>query len=127
MGIIMDATEEELKRIEKLLRQAEEIDLTMSEKVAFNHLISFTELGHFDGERLFSLCEEVLKDALARHNGGNEAYDSAFGDNKLCKCGHTYYRHFDPYEKMMAVGCKYCSHWEDVCRPGYCNEFTEDK
>ena len=35
-------------------------------------------------------------------------YNRLFGDNKLCKCGHTYYRHFDPYEKMEACGCKYC-------------------
>lgn len=27
---------------------------------------------------------------------------------KVCKCGHTYDRHFDSYEEMEAVGCKYC-------------------
>jgi hypothetical protein len=36
-------------------------------------------------------------------------YDPAFGDDRLCTCGHTYYRHFDPYEDMEPVGCKYCS------------------
>lgn len=36
------------------------------------------------------------------------AYDPAFGDDKLCACGHTYYRHFDSYENMYPVGCKYC-------------------
>lgn len=25
-----------------------------------------------------------------------------------CKCGHPYYRHFDSYDDMEAVGCKYC-------------------
>jgi hypothetical protein len=30
-------------------------------------------------------------------------YDPAFGDDKKCKCGHSYYRHFD-----TAVGCIYC-------------------
>jgi hypothetical protein len=35
-------------------------------------------------------------------------YDVTFGDDKMCKCGHPYYRHFDTYEKMRAVGCKYC-------------------
>lgn len=36
------------------------------------------------------------------------AYNPAYGDERICACGHTYYRHFDPYEKMEAVGCKYC-------------------
>lgn len=35
-------------------------------------------------------------------------YNPNYGDNKLCKCGHTYYRHFDSYENMAPVGCKYC-------------------
>lgn len=36
-------------------------------------------------------------------------YDKEFGDDKLCNCGHPYYRHFDTYEDMENVGCKYCS------------------
>lgn len=35
-------------------------------------------------------------------------YNPNYGDNRKCKCGHTYYRHFDSYEQMKAVGCKYC-------------------
>ena len=35
-------------------------------------------------------------------------YDSNFGDDRICKCGHPYYRHFDTYENMRPVGCKYC-------------------
>lgn len=43
-------------------------------------------------------------------------YNPNFGDDRLCKCGHTYYRHFDSYEDMEAVGCKYCQcfHFEDA-------------
>jgi hypothetical protein len=41
-------------------------------------------------------------------------YNPEYGDDKLCKCGHPYYRHFDPYEGMAPVGCKYCR----------CNEFV---
>ena len=37
-----------------------------------------------------------------------EEYDPQFGDDLVCKCSHTYYRHFDTYEKMAPVGCKYC-------------------
>jgi transcriptional regulator with XRE-family HTH domain len=36
------------------------------------------------------------------------AYDPSFGDDRLCECGHAYYRHFDTYEHMEPVGCKYC-------------------
>lgn len=35
-------------------------------------------------------------------------YDPDFGDYKMCECGHIYYRHFDTYEQMRPVGCKYC-------------------
>ena len=41
--------------------------------------------------------------------GYRKQYNPNYGDNKLCKCGHTYYRHFDSYEGMNPVGCKYCS------------------
>jgi len=39
---------------------------------------------------------------------GVAPYDPDYGDNRLCTCGHTYYRHFDSFEKMAPVGCKYC-------------------
>jgi hypothetical protein len=35
-------------------------------------------------------------------------YNPKYGDDRICECGHTYYRHFDTYEKMADVGCKYC-------------------
>ena len=34
----------------------------------------------------------------------------------LCECGHAYYRHFDSYQGMSPVGCKYCH--------GQCNGFV---
>ncbi len=36
-------------------------------------------------------------------------YDPEYGDDRLCKCGHPYYRHFDTYDGMRHVGCKYCA------------------
>lgn len=44
-----------------------------------------------------------------------KCYDSLFGDQKECKCGHPYYRHFDTYDDMSPVGCKYCGCgvWEE--------------
>lgn len=44
-------------------------------------------------------------------------YNPNYGDNRMCVCGHTYYRHFDPWNDMEAVGCKYCG----------CQEFVEAK
>ena len=35
-------------------------------------------------------------------------YNPKYGDDKLCKCGHPYYRHFDTWDNMNPVGCKYC-------------------
>lgn len=40
---------------------------------------------------------------------GNPEYIPGFGDEKICACGHTYYRHFDTYDDMNPIGCKYCS------------------
>jgi hypothetical protein len=34
-------------------------------------------------------------------------YNKNYGDDRLCKCGHTYYRHFDTYDNMEVIGCKY--------------------
>jgi hypothetical protein len=35
-------------------------------------------------------------------------YNPEYGDSRECECGHDYYRHFDSYENMEAIGCKYC-------------------
>lgn len=43
-------------------------------------------------------------------------YNPNYGDNRFCKCGHIYYRHFDSHENMYDVGCKYC----------FCDNFEED-
>lgn len=70
------------------------------------------------------------------------AYDPNFGDDRICGCGHVYYRHFDTYEKMAPAGCKYCTcpvwHEEETeadrafkeedltAREGSCSEGTCD-
>jgi hypothetical protein len=43
------------------------------------------------------------------------AYNPEYGDERICECGHPYYRHFDSYDDMYACGCKYCG----------CDEFIE--
>jgi len=37
-------------------------------------------------------------------------YNPRYGDNRICRCGHPYHRHFDGFEEPehQAVGCKYC-------------------
>jgi len=44
-------------------------------------------------------------------------YNPKYGDERLCICGHFYYRHFDSYDDMSPVGCKYC----------FCSVFKESK
>ena len=35
-------------------------------------------------------------------------YNPSYGDDRTCKCGHSYYRHFDSCNHMEDVGCIYC-------------------
>ena len=37
-----------------------------------------------------------------------KCFNPKYGDDRICKCGHPYYRHFDTYEDMANIGCKYC-------------------
>ena len=46
----------------------------------------------------------------------NGKYNPEYGDDRVCVCG-TYYRHFDSYDHMAPVGCKYCE----------CRKFEEKK
>ena len=60
-----------------------------------------------DYQDLIELIENVTADKGATERG----YDPNFGDEKLCLCGHPYYRHFDTYDNMADIGCKYCTDW----------------
>lgn len=56
-----------------------------------------------------SLCERIAAQSeLLSKKAEKVTYDPAFGDDRLCMCGHPYHRHFDSYEDMEPVGCKYC-------------------
>jgi hypothetical protein len=35
-------------------------------------------------------------------------WDEGHDQDALCLCGHPYHRHFDSYEDMEPIGCKYC-------------------
>lgn len=41
-------------------------------------------------------------------------YNPNYGDDRICECGHVYYRHFDTYADMACCGCKYCACFEFV-------------
>jgi len=67
-----------------------------------------------DLESLVNLINSVLEtDARGGYIGEEPEYDPKFGDDKLCLCGHPYYRHFDTYDHMAPIGCKYCHKWYD--------------
>lgn len=52
-----------------------------------------------DGDRPYIIKEVVEKVYM---------YNPNYGDDRICKCGHPYYRHFDWMEDNYPVGCKYC-------------------
>lgn len=35
-------------------------------------------------------------------------WNPQYDQDRECECGHPYYRHFDTYEEMAPIGCKYC-------------------
>lgn len=39
----------------------------------------------------------------------DKSYNPDYGDNRICKCGHPYFRHFDSWDDNEACECKYCS------------------
>jgi hypothetical protein len=39
---------------------------------------------------------------------GYAKYDREYGSDRVCECDHPYHRHFDSYDHMSPVGCKYC-------------------
>ena len=52
--------------------------------------------------------DDPYKEIVLEVVGVLKQYNPDFGDDKICECGHAYYRHFDTYEGMAPVGCKYC-------------------
>jgi len=77
------------------------------------------KLAAIDDDLAFEIVSAFLKEtgqedafgAFAKQwakQNPSKVYDSEYGDDKACVCGHPYYRHFDTYENMRHVGCKYC-------------------
>lgn len=53
-------------------------------------------------EEISILVNHLLDIQLGR------AWNPDYDQHATCECGHSYYRHFDSYEDMEPVGCKYC-------------------
>ena len=78
----------------------------------------YCEKGGHDFQDLWEAAEEIIIEFLEAaekcsceycdEHHGLGIYDPEFGDFKECECGHVYERHFDSYDKMRAIGCKYC-------------------
>ena len=69
-----------------------------------------------------SWYHQTIRNLLNRINiYGYAKYDKEFGDDKICQCGHPYYRHFDTYDNMSPIGCKYCEcgHWHSGLQPTF--------
>lgn len=64
------------------------------------------------GELELQEAEEIISFLENQFNSGVKPYIKDFGDDKICECGHAYYRHFDTYDDMYPVGCKYCECFE---------------
>jgi hypothetical protein len=76
--------------------------------------LSFIAVSHSVLQQGSGLLWEDLKQILDEVLSEN-CYNPFFGDERMCQCGHPYHRHFDSFEDMKFVGCKYCD----------CHEFKE--
>lgn len=47
----------------------------------------------------------------------DKIWNPDYDPNAICVCGHPYERHFDSYDYMSNVGCKYCQCIEFACTP----------
>lgn len=68
---------------------------------------------HEDWQADFLEAEAAVLEAMKApsekcDNSKSRIYDPKYGDDRLCECGHAYYRHFDSYDDMRNIGCKYC-------------------
>ena len=65
---------------------------------------------HLDKDLLHKAITDVMRNyhlEVKQEASTPDLYDSDFGDERECKCGHMYYRHFDWAADYATVGCKY--------------------
>lgn len=59
-------------------------------------------------QALLKAGEKFNELAQVQNQMSAEVWNPKLDQNALCDCGHTYYRHFDSWDDMAAIGCKYC-------------------
>jgi len=59
----------------------------------------------------------IEKTVIEKH--WNPDYDQS----AICTCGHIYGRHFDSYDHMSNIGCKYCDCMEFILRESFVTLF----
>lgn len=76
-----------------------------------NKIVDMT-IKHYEQEAV--LAYKISTEYILRYAKNPEktdvstVYSPGYGDDNICTCGHPYYRHFDTYEDMRNIGCKYC-------------------
>jgi len=88
---------------------------TDHENVKPQEVADALQMFEFGGLKLTDNTAPYLSSAFVLVKSSDD-YNPEYGDDRVCKCGHDYYRHFDTYEDMYACGCKYCG----------CLEFKEE-
>lgn len=113
--------------LKKLLELCNEKERKMFNRMYYPQKLDATieeAINHIDRNKIdlaITQCQNTLRDGdrpyLIKSIDINVEYkyNPKYGDDRECECGHPYYRHFDTYEQMEVVGCKYC----------HCGEFKE--
>lgn len=112
------------------LMKAEDAQQTATRKPEI-HSEAVIRHGHNVTNKLAELIADEVHAILTERQHRVPPYDPFYGDDKPCICGHPYYRHFDTYDDMAPVGCKYCLHeemgvtYEAVMERKVCSGFKE--
>jgi hypothetical protein len=68
----------------------------------------YYNLSHAILEQAEEKAKDWVQEDYSKSSFNNQYIDKLDVDANVCICGHTYHRHFDGYDRMKAVGCKYC-------------------
>lgn len=94
------------------------LDDSIKESKSINIKSLDLELNSLVSKEVCTFAEErPYKIKIFTKNVVRYEYNKNYGDERKCKCGHEYYRHFDTYDKMFPCGCKYCE----------CSKFIEKR
>ena len=96
------------------------IKFTTSEDTDFTHVaIIVLSYNTITREHLYNVTAIVSEDKSGPYletavTEIRRSWNPDYDQDAECECGHSYDRHFDGYENMSNVGCKYCGCWDFV-------------